>query len=92
MKGFSRQSLYLKLMIFLYRAAAYHFGVSQSSVSWIMATGLEAFADIHRTFVVQPEPIEVCHEPITKPKCQYFFGCIGAVDGTYIAAWVPEEG
>ncbi|QGI60446.1 hypothetical protein CEK26_011980 [Fusarium fujikuroi] len=100
MKGSSRQSLHLKLMIFLYvigqgctqRAAAHHFGVSQSSVSRIMATGLEAFADIHRTFVVQPEPTEVCHEPITKPKCQYFFGCIGAVDGTHIAAWVPEEG
>ncbi|VZH98585.1 unnamed protein product, partial [Fusarium fujikuroi] len=81
MKGSSRQSLHLKLMIFLYvigqgcmqRAAAHHFGVSQSSVSRIMATGLEAFADIHRTFV-------------------YFFGCIGAVDGTHIAAWVPEEG
>ncbi|CCT64144.1 uncharacterized protein FFUJ_04665 [Fusarium fujikuroi IMI 58289] len=84
MKGSSRQSLHLKLMIFLYvigqgctqRAAAHHFGVSQSSVSRIMATGLEAFADIHRTFVVQPEPTEVCHEPITKPK----------------SAWVPEEG
>ncbi|SCN90747.1 uncharacterized protein FFB20_15895 [Fusarium fujikuroi] len=100
MKGSSRQSLHLKLMIFLYvigqgctqRAAAHHFGVSQSSVSRIMATGLKAFADIHRTFVIQPEPTEVCHEPITKPKCQYFFGCIGAVDGTHIAAWVPEEG
>ncbi|VTT58093.1 unnamed protein product [Fusarium fujikuroi] len=43
-----------------------------------MATGLKAFTDIHRTFVIQPEPTEVCHKPITKPKCQYFFGYIGA--------------
>ncbi|KAG5786536.1 hypothetical protein H9Q69_014370 [Fusarium xylarioides] len=75
MKGSNRQSLHLKLMIFLYvigqgctqRAAAHHFSISQSSISRIMATALEAFADIHRTFVVQPEPTEVPHEPITKP-------------------------
>ncbi|QGI88256.1 hypothetical protein CEK25_003212 [Fusarium fujikuroi] len=74
------------------RAAAHHFGISQSSVSRIMATGLKAFADIHRTFIIQPEPIEVCHKPITKPKYQYFFGYIGAIDSTYIAAWVLKEG
>ncbi|VZH93402.1 unnamed protein product [Fusarium fujikuroi] len=87
------------MIIFLYvigqgctqQAAAHHFGVSQSSVSQIIATGLEAFTNIHRTFVIQPEPTEVCHEPITKPKCQYFFGCIGAVDSTHIAAWYNRK-
>lgn len=100
MKGSCWQTLELKLMIFLYvigqgctqRAVAYRFGVAQSSVSRIMTTALEAFLDIHRTFVVQPGPDYVCHEPITKPRCQYFFGCIGAVDGTHIGAWIPEEG
>ncbi|SCO43842.1 uncharacterized protein FFNC_09471 [Fusarium fujikuroi] len=43
-----------------------------------MATGLKAFADIYRIFVIQLEPTEVCHEPITKPKYQYFFGYISA--------------
>lgn len=53
--------------------------------------GLQACFQLHEYVVRQPLPETPCHPRIandTKYK-KYFKDCVGALDGTHIAAWVP---
>ena len=55
--------------------------------------GLEACFQLHDYVVHQPSSNTPCHPRITddtKYK-EYFKDCVGALDGTHIAAWVPEN-
>ncbi|KAJ6782797.1 hypothetical protein PWT90_10388 [Aphanocladium album] len=86
-----------KILVFLYvigqgttqRMAAYFFRLSQQSVSNIMAEALEGFSCLFDAFVTLPEPEFVCPETSKSASTRPFHGCIGAIDGTHIKAFVP---
>lgn len=55
--------------------------------------GLQACFQLHKYVVHQPSSSTPCHPRIannTKYK-EYFKDCVGALDGTHFAAWVPES-
>ena len=47
--------------------------------------------ELHNAFVVQPDSNMVLPEVELDPKQRPFSGCIGALDGTHIAAHIPTE-
>ena len=45
--------------------------------------------ELHLAYVKQPDDNDVSLEVELNPKHQAFSGCIGAIDGTHIAAFIP---
>ncbi|KAG5742680.1 hypothetical protein H9Q70_014583 [Fusarium xylarioides] len=93
------QTLEQKVMIFLYvigqgvsqHLAADFFEISQSTVSVVVTAAAEAFLKLHVHFVRLPDDSFISLETIARRSSQYFHGCIGAVDGTHLAAYIPSE-
>ncbi len=91
------QTVEQKLMIFLWilahnesqRNTAHRFQVSQSTVSEVMGTCLDKFKSLHRAFVRPNEDDWLDPEYELDPKLNAFNGCIGAIDGTHIHAFIP---
>lgn len=92
-----RRSVRQKVMIFLYicaqaesqRGTAYFFKISQSSVSSTFKEVLRAMMKLNTEFVTLPEDNYVAGEVELEDKSKEFSGCIGAIDGTHVAAHLP---
>ncbi len=73
------------------RNTAHRFQVTQSSVSRTVATLLPMFVSLHKAFVCLPDDDWVDPAVELDPKLNAFNGCIGAIDGTHIAADIPTK-
>jgi hypothetical protein len=71
------------------RNTAHKFQVSQSSVSRTMKTVLPMLVSLHYAFVRLSEDDWLDPAVELNPKTNAFNGCIGAIDGTHIAAYIP---
>ncbi len=102
LEGSKYLSLAHKVMVFLWilghnesqRNAAHRFHIGQGTVSKLVHEVLPGFVALHQAFVRPQE--EDWLDPIIEldPKFNAFNGCIGAIDGTHIPAFVPvrEQG
>lgn len=86
-----------QVMVFLWicahneaqRNCAHRFLLAQSTVSKIVSDCLPCFRQLHKAFV-RPKPAKWLDERYElDEKVAFFNGCIGAIDGTHIAAHVP---
>ncbi|CCE28468.1 uncharacterized protein CPUR_02155 [Claviceps purpurea 20.1] len=88
-----------RLMVFLYimasgetqRNTAHRFRMSQPSVCRIFHKVLSFMVELHVAFVKMPGETYVSDKISTQDRFSDFIGCIGAIDGTHIAAHVPEH-
>ena len=95
-EGSRYQSDEMKTLIFLYiicnaatqRQTAHFFGVSQSSVSRTVASLIRCFVRLYKAFVRLPPEDFVSPEVELDRRSRHFNGCIGAIDGTQIAAHI----
>lgn len=88
----------LKLMVFLnvcahneaQRTTGFTFCISQATVSRIIEDSLPRFRKLHAVFV-RPKPDDWL-DPVYEldPKHRQFSGCIGAIDGTHLHAFIPH--
>ena len=89
----------LKVMIVLWifahnedqRSASHRFQVSQSTVSRVVKRLLPRLVYLHTQFVRANEDDWLDPKIELDPKLNAFNGCIGAVDGTHIMAFVPAK-
>ncbi|CCE32584.1 uncharacterized protein CPUR_06444 [Claviceps purpurea 20.1] len=93
-------TVWQKLMIFLhvvgnhvsYRNVSNRFKISIGSIHQIFNQVLVALAHhLYDEFVTQPGPEYVSEYVELNPRYSQFNGCIGAVDGAHIPAFVPPE-
>lgn len=98
--GDTRQlSAECQVMVFLWicahnecqRNCAHRFSLAQSTVSDIVKKCLRWFRQLHKAYV-RPKPAKWLDERYEKDeKVGAFNGCIGAIDGTHIAAYLPTK-
>ncbi|KAL8518990.1 hypothetical protein ACS0TY_010081 [Phlomoides rotata] len=69
------------------RVIKHHFLRSGQTISKYFHAVLAAILKLHSMFLVQPSAIT---DDCTDPRWKCFKGCLGALDGTYIEAKVPE--
>lgn len=97
-KDSQRLTIETKVLIFLYvicqgttqRMAAHFFRCAQRTVGNIIQEALEAFSCLFEAFVTLPSQEFVSIETAKAKHCHHFHGCIGAIDGTHIKAFVPR--
>lgn len=93
------QSPELKVMVVLWilahaesqRNTAHKFQVSQSTVSDIVSSVLPMLVSLHKAYVRLPADDWVDERIELDPVLNAFNGCIGAIDGTHIAAFIPAN-
>jgi hypothetical protein len=73
------------------RDVAHKFMVSQSTISEIVNQVLPCFDKLHNEYVTLPQGNYLAPEIELDPRYEAFSGCIGAVDGSHIQLWVPNE-
>lgn len=90
-EGQVMMTLYILAQSATQRSTAYLFKISQSTVSRVVRRVLKKLVKLHNAFVCQApadfvDPLIVLNEYTTA-----FNGCIGAIDGTHIPAFVPKD-
>ena len=68
---------------------ALFFRIGHSTVSSVFREVIDPMRKLHLAYVIQPDDNDVSLEVELKPKHQEFSGCIGAIYGTHIAAFIP---
>ncbi|KAK5988464.1 hypothetical protein PT974_05378 [Cladobotryum mycophilum] len=93
------QTVEHKIMVFLFvmvfgatqRETAFFFKIAQSTVSSVFHEVIDPMRKLHLEFVTQPNEASLSPEVELEPKHAAFSGCIGAIDGTHVAAHVPAK-
>ncbi|KAL2142021.1 hypothetical protein VTI28DRAFT_1711 [Corynascus sepedonium] len=91
----AEQKLMIVLWIFAHaevqRNTAHRFGISQATVSHVVEELLPMLVALHKAFVRLPDDDWLDPTVELSPRLNAFNGCIGAIDGTHIAAHIPRH-